>query len=144
MQNATVEPYERKQVVQRVVDEPSTDDWFYECLSCGVSRIRCVLMVMRRGGNGRLVHDTPFLRWICFEHDASLGSFGAKWTRHGHGLAGCGEALRVVWTAHEEQRVDGVFFCLLARHAEDACTGGLWGGRTCARVAVVFPLGGAN
>jgi hypothetical protein len=104
-------------------------------------RVRCVrsVLVVARGRHGCVA----LLRRVRVEHDAPLGSFGAEWCRCRVCVCVCvcvGEALRVVWTAHEEQCVDGVLFCLLAGHAEDPRPWCCRHPRTVAEIAVVLLL----
>lgn len=76
--------------------------------------------VVARGWHWWLVHHSSVLGRICLEHDASLRGSFAQGTLPG--LARVREMLRVLWTAHEQQCINGIFLGLLARHAEDACS----------------------
>jgi hypothetical protein len=62
-----------------------------------------------------LVYHTTFLRGISLKHNTSLRTIGSE--RTWCGLSIVRESLRVVGTAHEEQRIDSIFLCLLTRHA---------------------------
>jgi hypothetical protein len=97
---------------ETVEQDSSTPKKTHPLLPCRVRRVRPVLVVAR--GRHWCV---ALLRRVRVEHDAPLAAVSAEWCR----CCLCvWEALRVVGAAHEEQRVDGVLFCLLAGHAEDA------------------------
>lgn len=56
---------------------------------------------------------------MAFEHDATGCWNGSLMLSRTIGGGGLRNAARVIRTAHEEQRVDGVFFGLLAGHAKN-------------------------
>jgi hypothetical protein len=93
-----------------------------------IRRVRRVLMVVRRRLHSRLVDKAFLLRRICLEHDASLRRICSERTGHRLTRRRWREALGVIWAAHKQQRVDCIFLCLLARHAEDALAWGAWSG----------------
>ena len=101
---------------------------------CGVWT---VLMLGRRR-HLRLIDVVSLLWGVCLKHDASLGRVGSERARIS--LAGMREVLRVLWTAHEEERVNSILLCLLTRHAQNACTRCYRRTLTNTQVAEVFPL----
>ena len=99
--------------------------------------VRSVLVVRGSGHRG-LINDVLVLWRVGFKHDPSLRRFCSKRTRSG--LTRVGYTLRIIRTAHKEQRIDSVLFCLLAGHAKDTCSRCRWRMWPCTQIAAVLPL----
>lgn len=105
-------------------------------LSGGMRSVRTIVMLWR--GHLWLVCDMSLLWRICIKHDASLRCLSSQ--RAGGSLAVVRKSLGVVGAAHEEQSIDSVFLCLLARHAKDTSSRCCWRARTSTEIASMFSL----